>query len=59
MRDRDWKKHSSIALHANRSNVAAQVGKFAWIDKNYNFADEFTKRLNSNKSDRFFGDWTY
>ena len=53
------KKHSSIAYHYVRWNVAARVIVMAWIDTNYNFPDAMTKRLVVEKRMQLFGAWTY
>jgi hypothetical protein len=53
------KKHSSIAYHSVRWNVAAGVVKFAWIDGRYNLADAMTKRLSMERRQELFGGWTY
>ena len=53
------KKHSEIAYHFVRWNVAAGVVSIAWIDTNQNLADAFTKRMTENKRDNLFGNWTY
>lgn len=53
------KKHSLIAYHLVRWNVAAEVIKVGWIDTNSNLADAPTKRLPVIKRDKLFGDWTY
>ena len=53
------KKHSAIAYHFVRWNVAAGVISIAWINTDDNIADAMTKRLGSAKRDKLFGDWTY
>ena len=53
------KMHSSIAYHSVWWNVAAQLVKVAWINKNCNIADKITKSLTSDKRDCLFEDWTY
>ncbi len=53
------KKHSEIAYHFARWNVAAKVIKVAWINTNDNLADALTKRLPEATRDKLFGDWTY
>ena len=53
------KKHSSIAYHFTRWNVAAKVCKVAWIPTGENIADAFTKRLAEATRDYLFGNWTY
>ena len=53
------KKHSSIAYHFARWNVAARVCKIAWVATGENIADAFTKRLSEAVRDYLFGNWTY
>ena len=53
------KKHSSIAYHFSRWNVAAGVCKIAWVSTNENLADAMTKRLCVTTRDYLFGRWTY
>ena len=53
------KKHSSIAYHFARWNVAAGVCKIAWIKTGENIADAMTKRLSVTARDYLFGKWTY
>ena len=53
------KKHSSIAYHFARWNVAAGVCKIAWIPTGENIADAMTKRLSVTVRDYLFGRWTY
>ena len=53
------KKHSAIAYHFARWNVAAGVCKIAWIPTGENIADALTKRLGETKRDYLFGNWTY
>ena len=53
------KKHSSVAYHFTRWNVAAGVIKIGWIKTDANIADAFTKRLNELKRELLFGAWTY
>ena len=53
------KKHSAIAYHFARWNVAAGVCKVAWIPTGENLADAFTKRLGEVARDYLFGNWTY
>ena len=53
------KKHSSIAYHSVRWNVAAHVIQVAWINTHLNLADAMTKRLTADKREKLFGDWTY
>ena len=53
------KKHSSIAYHFARWNVAAGVCKVAWVKTGENIADAMTKRLSVTARDYLFGKWTY
>ena len=53
------KKHSAVAYHFTRWNVAANVITIAWIPTGHNLADAFTKRLTEDGRSRLFGDWTY
>ena len=53
------KKHSSIAYHFARWNVAAGVCKIAWVLTGENIADAMTKRLSVTARDYLFGKWKY
>ena len=53
------KKHSSIAYHFSRWNVAAGVCKVAWVPTGENIADAMTKRLSVMVREYLFGRWTY
>ena len=53
------KKHSSIAYHYVRWNVAAGIATIAWIPSGENLSDRFTKILNKTSRDYLFGNWTY
>ena len=53
------KKHSSIAYHFARWNVAAGVCKVAWVKTGENIADAMTKRLSITGRNYLFGKWTY
>ena len=53
------KKHSSIAYHFARWNVAAGVCKIAWIPTGENLADAMTKRLSATQREYLFSQWTY
>ena len=53
------KKHSEVAYHFTRWNVAAEVCTIGWIDTKYNLADPFTKRTTATTRDFLFGEWTY
>ena len=53
------RKHSAIAYHFTRWNVAADVIKVAWISTHENLADALTKRLPEATRNYLFGNWTY
>lgn len=53
------KKHSSIAYHYVRWNVAAGITRTIWIPTDENLADPYTKRLSAEKRSYLFGNWTY
>ena len=53
------KKHSEVAYHFTRWNVAAGICTLAWIESAYNLADAFTKKLAAATRDFLFGEWTY
>jgi hypothetical protein len=53
------KKHSSIAYHAVRWAVAADVIKVGKVHTDDNIADAFTKRLTVDKRNDLFSRWTY
>ena len=53
------KKHNSVAYHYVRNAVAASIITVAWINRNDNLADAFTKRLPEVKRDHLFGNWMY
>ena len=53
------KKHSSIAYHFSRWNVATGVCKIAWVPTGNNIAVAMTKRLSVTVRERLFGQWTY
>ena len=53
------KKHSEVAYHFTRWNVAAGVCSIAWIESAFNLADAFTKKLAAATRDFLFGEWTY
>ena len=53
------KKHSAIAYHFVRWNVAAGAISIAWISTHLNLSDAFTKVLPETKRDQLFKDWTY
>ena len=53
------KKHSAIAYHFARWNVAAGVIAVAWIATGENLADAMKKRLSEMSRDYLFGNWTY
>ena len=49
------KKHNSLAYHYVRNAVAALVVTVAWINRNDNLADAFTKRLPVVTRNHLFG----
>ena len=53
------KKHCSIAYHACRWAVAAEMMRLGKIHTDYNISDPLTKRLSVEKRDFLFGSWTY
>lgn len=53
------KKHVSIAYHAVRWSVAAEIMRVGKIDGEFNLADAMTKRLPAPRRDFLFGEWTY
>ena len=53
------KKHSEVAYHFTRWNVAAKVCSLGWIETQYNLADALTKRLSAKVRDFLFGEWTF
>jgi hypothetical protein len=53
------KKHSEVAYHFTRWNVAAKVCSLAWIETGFNIADAFTKRLTQMTREFLFEEWTY
>ena len=53
------KKHSSIAYHAVRWAVAANVMRVGKIDTEENLTDAMTKILSLQKRNYLFGNWTY
>jgi Reverse transcriptase (RNA-dependent DNA polymerase) len=53
------KKHSSLAYHFIRWNVAAHVISISWISTHDNLADTFTKVLPKATRDFLYGNWTY
>ena len=53
------KKHSSVAYHATRWAVAAEIIRVGKVFIGDNLADALTKRLSANKRDYLFGNWTY
>jgi hypothetical protein len=53
------KKHSAVAYHFARWNVAAGVCKITWIRTGENIADAMTKRLPEATRDHLYGSWTY
>ena len=53
------KKHSAIAYHFSRWNVAAGYCNIAWIPTGGNIAKAMTKRLAKVVRYYLFGNWTY
>lgn len=53
------KKHNSVAYHYVRNAVAASIITVAWINRNDNLADAFTKRLPEATRNHLFGNWMY
>ena len=53
------KKHSAVAYHFTRWNVAAKVCLVGWIPTQYNIADAMTKLLPEAKRNALFYDWVY
>ena len=53
------KKHSSLAYHFSRCNVATGVCQIAWIPTDDNLADAMTKRLSVTQREVMFSQWTY
>ena len=49
------KKHSSIAYHFSKWNVAVGVCKVAWVPTGENIADAMTKRLSVMAREYLFG----
>ena len=50
-------KHSCVAHHFARWNVAAKVCLAGWIETERNIADAVTKTLPEIKRDKLFYDW--
>ena len=53
------KKHVSIAYHAVRWAVAANIIRVGWISSKENIADAMTKTLTAPNRELLFGSWTY
>ena len=53
------RKHVSIAYHAVRWAVAAEMIRVGWIPSKENIADALTKVLTGPNRDALFGSWTY
>ena len=53
------KKHASLAYHATRYAVAADIIIVGKIHTDDNIADALTKILTVQQRDRLFGSWTY
>ena len=52
------KKHSAIAYHYSRWDVADGVCTISWISTGENIADAMTKRMAKVVRDYLFGNWT-
>ena len=53
------KKHNSLAFHAVRWAVAANILRVGKVDTKENLSDAFTKLLTAAERDYLFGNWTY
>jgi len=53
------KEHNSIVYHYARWYVAAGVTKVSWINREFNIADAFMKRLTMDRRIFLFSKWTY
>ena len=53
------RKHSAVACHFTRWNVAAKVCSVGWIETEKNIADAMTKMLPEIKRKKLFCDWTH
>ena len=53
------KKHNSLAFHAVRWAVAANILRVGKVDTRENLSDAFTKLLTAAERDYLFGNWTY
>ena len=53
------KKHSAIAYHFSRWNVAAGVCTIAWIPTGGGIVDAMTKRLAKAVQEYLFDNWNY
>ena len=52
--------HDTVAYHYVRNAVAASIITVAWINRNDNLADTFTKRLPEvTRNHLFLGNWMY
>ena len=53
------RKHNSLAFHAIRWSVAAEIMRVAWINGKENISDAMTKILSKEDKEYLFGNWTY
>ena len=53
------KKHNSLAFHAVRWAVAANILRVGKVDTKENISDPLTKLLTATERDYLFGNWTY
>lgn len=53
------KKHCSLAYHATRWAVAAEIIRVGKVNTKDNLADPLTKMLTALQRDHLFGEWTY
>ncbi len=53
------KKHNSVAFHYVQNAVVASIITVAWINRNDNLADAFTKRLPEVTRNHLFGNLMY
>ena len=52
-------KHNSLAYHAVRWAVAAEILRLAKVDRKENIADDLIKLLTAIDRDHLFGNWIY
>ena len=53
------KKHNSLAFHAVRWAVAANILRLGKVHTKDNISDQYTTLLSSYERDHHFGNWTY